>query len=694
MINFLKYSIIAVVLLMLFSSCEEYNDDDGRWRMVLGNCSNSDGSVKIQSGEIWGDNFGLVVSHEGRIMIAGRVYRFSNLSYAMSWSNSGKNGKWNTVLIEIGSNRTATLVVEKIHSNTEITISISGFINLKNVRLHYDDSPWNINDAKLYAYSGHKGLIIQNLTPAVGATADGTSQLAISIGEYDKIENFRYETDCTGDWGSLSAPKKIPGSDSYYVIYTAPEWSYGTNDREKIVDIFFDFEVTEYGNKKKTETINTSIRLIPPAIGLVHGLFSNNESEGCFSDFHDYLVDTGYSDSEIQLIDYKKTNATSFNFNTFAAQIISKQLEQLYNTLLSEGIISTRYILCGHSMGGILSRYYAQFINPDGVYKIITLDTPHWGSELADFGEIGINLLTNGTNWPLSQLINQSYSKDYGRLSAIRDLKTTSEAIETMNSKGIENLSGIGCHAVCSYFDETNPLNYTSKSPLYNDDKPILTLRQANQNQKKEIIFVVLQFFEGKYNEQIQLEVLSALYRNTKHDAVVAMHSQRGGLAKQYCTMQFAPYSGFLGVASKAHHINTNNWKEATYENLRKLFLMPISSGLFAVDGFRSRENAKYNTNQQQTFHKACKISNDNSEHLELKISDIKEHSLEVEIISTSGIINSLIIAQADEDGIDCSACSKKYTIEYDSNTSKIEIGAIGRTQDNKLYYIQKTITL
>ncbi len=51
--------------------------------------------------------------------------------------------------------------------------------------------------------------------------------------------------------------------------------------------------------------------------------------------------------------------------------------------------------LVGHSFGGIVSRYYIENLNQSShVRKLITINTPHWGSRLAD---IGVYV----TEWPI-----------------------------------------------------------------------------------------------------------------------------------------------------------------------------------------------------------------------------------------------------------------------------------------------------
>lgn len=52
-----------------------------------------------------------------------------------------------------------------------------------------------------------------------------------------------------------------------------------------------------------------------------------------------------------------------------------------------------RFILIGHSMGGLVSRYYIENISDQYVQKLITICTPHYGSDLSELaGNFGIVL--------------------------------------------------------------------------------------------------------------------------------------------------------------------------------------------------------------------------------------------------------------------------------------------------------------
>ena len=65
---------------------------------------------------------------------------------------------------------------------------------------------------------------------------------------------------------------------------------------------------------------------------------------------------------------------------------IAKDLEEKINSVMNE-TGKDKVILIGHSMGGLLARYYVQRLSgEEHVEKIITVATPHFGTKLAPFG--------------------------------------------------------------------------------------------------------------------------------------------------------------------------------------------------------------------------------------------------------------------------------------------------------------------
>lgn len=560
--------------------------------------------------------------------------------------------------------------------------------------MHYDDSPWSIPYGEFTAYHGFN----DNKTttnPIKGVTADGETQLRLWLGEYKSISSYKVECDYPGDWGQFSAPQKDKASNQYYMIYTAPNWEDMSYPSGYEVTPSITLHVVEDDGGHYEQTVNVpELKILPPSIALIHGVAG--EIEGCFGEFYQWLLSEGYEEYQIQKIDYKPSHNNSFEFNTFSENVIANSLNDLYKKLLDKGILSSRYILCGHSMGGILSRYYAQYLRPESVYKIITLDTPHWGSELADFGKDKVLTLTNKfKNTPPEKVLNNAYVNGQGSLAAYRDLATTSTAIRKMNNEGLENLQGIGCHAVCSYFDDISDSKSRSVS-----DIPVLTLRQKATHDVNHLVLTTMSMAKSRMKEEqnplVQRKRLDELYKDTYHDGVVALHSQRGGLASQYCTMQTAPFKGLYGRESMAHHINTNKW-ETTYENLLRLFLLPLSDKCFSTTGFLSPENSSYSFDKSRSEPVESidwKIGSSTSHNITIDDVKIDDLEMKVTISASSEIENNMIVVQADEELTDSDSNSTDYTIQFDQETKKIEIVVIGRTSNYELYYDYKVINL
>ena len=116
---------------------------------------------------------------------------------------------------------------------------------------------------------------------------------------------------------------------------------------------------------------------------LLHGL---NSSRECFFPFREYLLNTAknYFVNQIYLGDYSSSNTSSFSDNTHVNKVVEKGLHQLCDNMLLAGIASTKYDMVGHSMGGILERLYIQEVDDYHTNRLITLNTPHFGSVLGN----------------------------------------------------------------------------------------------------------------------------------------------------------------------------------------------------------------------------------------------------------------------------------------------------------------------
>ena len=190
------------------------------------------------------------------------------------------------------------------------------------------------------------------------------------------------------------------------------------------------------------------LRLVRPPLILIHGLWSGPEM---WQDFSNSLK-IKFPGLRILTADYSDTNASHLDVNT---KVPYDYIMEARKQLKLEKIAMTQADILGHSMGGILGRIraggrmwtwaggveYKQDNNFEmgDINKLITLDSPHFGSFLDDFAIEYIEVL--GIVNPekrdsfLEDMRENGFPVDEG---AIEDLMTTSPETIYMNSIPID----------------------------------------------------------------------------------------------------------------------------------------------------------------------------------------------------------------------------------------------------------------
>jgi pimeloyl-ACP methyl ester carboxylesterase len=113
---------------------------------------------------------------------------------------------------------------------------------------------------------------------------------------------------------------------------------------------------------------------------LVHGIWGGPEA---WKAFKNKLNDKGqYTTLEAN---YKKLSATNF---AESFPVIPVTIGKLLEKAKKQHIVANKVDIVVHSMGGLVTREYCRQ-EPDAckknIHKLITIDTPHYGSELADW---------------------------------------------------------------------------------------------------------------------------------------------------------------------------------------------------------------------------------------------------------------------------------------------------------------------
>lgn len=221
--------------------------------------------------------------------------------------------------------------------------------------------------------------------------------------------------------------------------------------------------------------------------------------------------------------------------------------------------------MVGHSMGGILERLYVQEIDNLHTNKLITLNTPHFGSPLGNVFSPLIDCLDC-----LPQNVKNKiriFVDTTGSRQAISDLAIGSDAIRNLNSNS-HRLHNVPIFAIGTYIDSNPPVDVKTY-PSYITDESAFLLAHLFYN-------IVPR---DKYNFLFADDVLG--------DGVVSIESQLGGLpSKYYSLLSGKPGVPFTPIGG-ALHICSPNWKFAL-EEIRLLLLSDPDSNIFSMNGFGS----------------------------------------------------------------------------------------------------------
>ncbi|HNP21769.1 MAG: T9SS type A sorting domain-containing protein [Chitinophagaceae bacterium] len=210
---------------------------------------------------------------------------------------------------------------------------------------------------------------------------------------------FRIKEDLAGTqkdiYGFLDNPVSVGlNPQTLRVIYNHPMYLSGSSlSRDATIQI--------YDISNGTVIYEYPIRIYRAPLLLVHGLWGNTTSfqlfqeklvlvNGLYPRSFPWITNNAISPL-IYKADYERSNDESFKSNN---GVVKLNVELLIRQALREGFSCGKVDIIAHSMGGILSRSYIQ--NPynsipyrGDVHKLITLNTPHAGTQLADFG-VGI----------------------------------------------------------------------------------------------------------------------------------------------------------------------------------------------------------------------------------------------------------------------------------------------------------------
>ena len=147
-------------------------------------------------------------------------------------------------------------------------------------------------------------------------------------------------------------------------------------------------------------TVQASISLEPPPLLLVHGIWSSARGAGFTPNsngFYDWMIPGQYPHNLICPVDYGITepDGTKLYAQSFSDPRIQAILQMGMADCLAQaaatGMAARTVDVVAHSMGGLVTRYLLSLPTgslppdflPNPVHKLITIGTPHQGSQLA-----------------------------------------------------------------------------------------------------------------------------------------------------------------------------------------------------------------------------------------------------------------------------------------------------------------------
>lgn len=522
-----------------------------------------------------------------------------------------------------------------------------------------------------------------------GVTADGLSSVVVSlpVTQTSAIPDFntlkvKFELDgkeCTDEkvTGKIGTIGWVLTDYSWGFMYTAPE-----DFPDDINGNDYTLDITLYSEENGLVAVlgGAQINVYRPGVILLHGLNSNSD---CFKAMTSYLHHFGgYEDFQLLNANYNASNMASFDDNTHTYNVLSNNANKLYCQLADHGIVSTSYDIVAHSMGGLLARKYIQETrHKENVNRIITMNTPHSGSQLSDTYKSVSTFLDVADIAEIVKVL-PAFKKLYEKFKiigrnwgAIEDLSPSSNAIKKLNGLDmLTNAKGVPVHAFCSTLDTKNQFSH--------GEVPII------DKQIKWYDKISLGYFFMKTKEELnkdELSILNLIFEQDANDGIVSFTSQRGGVSGLSWSLYSDEYRGHFGMSSSAHHCNITDIPEV-FVRIDNLLHTPKKSEYFA-DEFQPEDLSKIKTRTRSIEEIADFKTAKESQFI--KIMAEKEDTARILKVSISGsddLWSNIVFTELDDDFMFSGFAQKEYRFRIPERyEGDFMVYALGRTNDDAL---------
>lgn len=680
------FSIFITIFASVFTSCDKLKElfEDNDWMDVY-----SDGMVPsswVNDDETFQVNF-----FTNFVSLGGDGGIFTSGTSLYVIKNGTEYFGYHDLFLESGDrisysidDQTGDIILEERHNKNEITIRFTGPIYTGKIRLHRGEI--EIPEVKSVALKGFKG-IFDKLIPSKKITSDGQSQLLLMINESpDNVEEVipTITLDSTNQVLSGDEAGELEKLDyeldgMYCMSYTAPK-SFPGDATESSVDFTIRFKLKLKGsNEYRLHVFKGTI--YRQGLALVAGLFGLGDS--FYANIKDYLK-VDYDPEAIQIVSFPGDGTSSFDHNTYSRKIINDNLEKLYERLLDKGIVSSSYDLVGYSMGGILIRLYTQNVRQNATYRIITIDTPHYGSDFAGFvKDVLIPAVeSSGHAGTVPKAISKSIIALYNnpKLKAFKDLSTESQAIIDLNNESVNKLKGIPVH---SYIGVINLFGSVG-----NVDNTVQEIRRERWSVFHSFQMVNAFFSKKKLGDKLLLK----LYKGDLSDGVVSRLSQRGGLPEEATTVKSSKSKGPLGSFSPTHHLHICA-QDFTAEALQELLRSPWGANEFSLNGyapmsFQKNLSARSGDTDFSEFIESFTMTSDTNIWIKTSV-EYQNNELRIDVHSSADIVDNLIFLSIGDEALFFEG-HESYKIDIRrEELSDVKILVLGKTDSGELAQFQ-----
>lgn len=288
-----------------------------------------------------------------------------------------------------------------------------------------------------------------------------------------------------------------------------------------------------------------NLKIYRPPVLMVHGLWSDSSSYKKME--NSFLTEGLYIKQQLLRADYKESHDLEFAANN---DVVPASIDSIIEHLSDSKIAAGKVDIVGHSMGGLLTRLYLQSSSyQNDINKIITCNTPHSGSQAANF------LADKSSAIGTAICLGKEFIEDQSCFNgAVYDLRVNSPTILNDLNGASLNSKTVPSHAVITKYTVLE-----DSKPFVESFNDIMRLVSNLDDDYYKIPVRVKVFIKvvngiGQFT-QFAIDFFQQLFNNNEHDLIVAENSQTGGLQSSQTSL-IPGHQPHFGASSNTQLIN------------------------------------------------------------------------------------------------------------------------------------------